>query len=300
MKRLLLIFTGILIGLFIFLSFLDRNGEYNAEQLIWKANQKFYELSKDPNSVPDKTFIQLDKRYQVMVDRFPNSPLAKKAQISIGRMYLVKKDYQTARDKVQRIFKKYPKDSDICAEATSIIGKSYELAGDWPNAFKVYNDIMRKYPITEIGMNVPLYIANYYRAKKSTTNAQQAYNTAIAYYKDLALNHPNSVVEFKSLRLLAHCYFFQRMWREGVTVLGNILVKYPTGEFLSLHQIDLLLRAINAISITQIKDYDLPIQIYQNFITEHPKHSLNKLLKEMIAALTTLKRKNIEIKTKNG
>ena len=299
MKKILIILSSILVGIFVILSLLDRNGEYNAEKMIWKTNQKFFELTKDPNSIPDKIFLQLDKEYELIANRFPNSPLAKKAYVSIARMYLVKKDYQTVRNKVQIIFEKYPKDTAMCAEATSLIGKSYELSGDWPNALRVYNDLMQKYPTTEIGLNVPLYIANYYQTNKSAANAQQAYDTAIVYYKKIASDYSNSVIEFKSLGLLANCYFFKKMWREGVVTLGDLLIKYPSGEFLSFHEIDLLLKTMNTISVTQLKDYALPIQIYQNFITQHPKHDLNKLLKKIIQALTKLKNGNVEIKTKN-
>ena len=300
MKKLLISLSSILVGIFIILSLLDQNGEYNAEKMIWKANQKFFELAKDPNSIPDKTFLQLDKQYELIANRFPNSPLAKKAYISIARMYLVKKDYPTVRNKVQIIFKKYPKDAAIGSEATSLIGRSYELSGDWPNALRIYNDLMEKYPKTEIGLNVPLYIANYYQINKFAANAQQAYDTAIVYYKKTVSNDPNPFIQFKSLGLLANCYFFKKMWREGVTTLGELLVKYPSGEFLSFHEIDLLLKTINTISVTQLKDYDLPIQIYQNFITQHPNHGLNKLLKKIITALTEFKNRRIEIKTKSG
>lgn len=298
MKKHVIILTFILVFIYFLLSFLDRKGEYAAEQLIWKANQKYFKLVKDPTAVPDKNFVDLDYAYEEIIRRFPNSPLSRKASLTIARIYLVKKDYKIAQEKAKKVLASYPQEQEISAEAMSIIGKSYELQSEWGNAVKIYGEISSKYPLTETGMTIPLYIALYYQTLNSSSNAQLYYQKAIHHYRELAQKYPHSEIGFKSLRLLSNCYFEEKMWLEGINTLGEILTDYSTKEYLPPQRADLIVKTINAVAITHLKNYQIPIKIYENFIEKHPKHGFNKILKAMIASLRTLESRNIEIRTK--
>ena len=45
--------------------------------------------------------------------------------------------------------------------------------------------------------------------------------------------------------------------------------------------------------MTQLRDYEVPIKIYQGFIAKYPNHSLNSVLTEMVSALKELQGKNV-------
>ncbi len=299
-KRSILIFTSILTVVYGILTFLDRGGEYQVEQMIWKANEKFHEIARDPAAVPDQSFDQLSRQYQKIIEKFPKSPLAKKAYLAIGRLYLVQKDFPKTRLVMEKVLQRYPDDQDFSAECLTVIGKSYELAGDPVNAVKVYTGIMTQYPVTDIGLSTPLYIANYYKSINQNNKFMSAYNSAISHYKTLSAKYPNSSTDLKSLRLLANCYIEMKMWNEAVETFGQILISYPSKADLTPQRANLILKSINTISTIQLKNYDIPIRIYQNFIDQHPQHGLNKVLHEMIKSFNLLRIKGVEVDTKNA
>ncbi len=289
MKKTLLSFAGILAGLFVVLSLLDARGDYGVEQILWKANKKLSDAARSPEAIPDKVFVQIADQYRKIIKDFPNSRLTSAAYLSLGKVYLIKKDYKAARERLTDVLKKYPNNSNVCAEALSAIGNSYGLEGDWPNALRTYEKLKNDYPLTDLGLSVPLYVANYYLKNSHTVNAQNALEDAIVYYDKLSLEHPNSEIELKSLKLLSDCYLMQNRWTDAVNVLGKILLKYPKPEVAVP-----IMKAINTIVLTQIRDFDIPINIYQGFLEKNPNHPLDKALKEMIGKFTELKKKNVK------
>lgn len=299
MKRTIITFAGILAALYIILSLLDYKGEYVVEQMLWSANQKFTQIAKDPQSVPDRTYADLAKQYQKVVDQHPGSALAPKAQLLMGRLYLVKSDYALAREKFAEVFKKYPANTELCAEATSGIGKAYELAGDWTNALKSYKELINKYTTTEIGMNAPVYIANHYAKNNMPTQAQTAFNDALLHYKDLESAHAGTSIELRSLRMQANCYLFQKRWAEAIDTFGKILSRSASQKRLTLQEANTLIKTINTLSGTQLKDYGAPVRIYKQFIAENPQHGLNGILEKVIKVFEEMKSKNLEATSKN-
>ena len=297
MKRSLVTFAGILFGLYIVFSLLDYKGEYAVEQKMWAANQKYAQVVKDPQSVPDRTYEDLARQYQKIIDQHPDSTLAPKAHMIMTSLYLVKKDYAVAREKAQEVFKKYPQNTEICAEAMSAIGKSYELARDWPNALKAYRELINKYPMTEVGMNAPVYIANYYAKNNMPSQAQSAFNEAILHFKDLEAAHAGTEIELNSLRLQANSYLFQKKWAEGIDAYGKILIRSATLNRLTPQQGLFLIKTINTLPGTQLKDYDTPIRIYKKFMAENPKHKLNQIMEGMIKTFEAMKSKKMEVST---
>ncbi len=296
MKKLLLTFLTILLIIYFGLSWADKDSNYAAEKMIWKANQKFYEVARDPEATPDTTFEMLERQYEQVIRRFPRSPIAHDAYLVLARVYLLKKDYAQVRSKVDEILKRYPKNKEVDAEALSISGKSYELAGDWPNALKVYESIIENYPLTEMGLMLPLYLGNYYQSKDDKANTVKAYDNAINHYESLKSVSHDSNVEIVVLRYLANCYLVRGKWTQAVETMGVTLSRSAALKELTLERADLLLRTINTISTVQLKNYGLPISIYEKFITEHPRHALTPALKKMIGALRKLKENNVTIK----
>ena len=295
MRKTLFALGGILAVLFVLLSLLDSRGDYVAEKMIWKVNQGLYNASLAPEAVPDNVYEQIASQYQQIIRDFPGSNLVPLAYIFLGRVYILKKDYGTARTELTHVLKKYPANEAICAEAVSVIGNSYELEGNWPEALKIYEKIKVDYPLTDLGLNAPLYIANYYVQNGHSVNAQNAFNDAIVYYTEISSKHPNSEIEYKSLQLLSNCYLMQKRWDEAVKVMGDILLKYPMTKMAMP-----LIQSINAVTLTHIKNFDIAIAIYQNFIEKNPRNPLDKTLQEMIAAFDELKKKNVNTATKDS
>ena len=293
MKKVLFSFLLILGGLYLILSFLDRDGNYTIEQRLWKINKQLLEVAKDPAVVPDQKFADIAEQYAQLVKDFPRSKLSSRAQILQAQVYIVKKDYETARKKLQEVFTLYPDNESVLAEAQMAIAKTYELGGDMASAEKAYKVLIEKYPTSNAGLGTPIYLVNYFREKNNTAKFIDTFNEAVSHYKKLAEENPNSELEFNSLRFLANCYFLHKNWREGLDVFGDILLKYPNPRAASQ-----IVQTINAISVIELKDFNVPIEIYGNILKQKPDHPLAKNLEKMIAGFNELKDKNVKITTK--
>ncbi|MFH1359975.1 MAG: tetratricopeptide repeat protein [Candidatus Omnitrophota bacterium] len=293
MKKTLLIFAVILGGVFLVLSILDYRGDYNAEKIIWQTNQKLDRAVRSPEAVPDKTYEEIAASYQKVIDRFSKSNLAKSAYILLGKTYATKKDYEKAREIFDTTCATYPEDKGICSQAMLLVGKTYELQGNWDQAKIVYDIIVQKFPLTDGGLTIPLYIAKYYNGHDQKREAAQAYAQAITHYSKLSAEHPNSMTDFKVLGLLSNAYIDTEQWREAVGTLSASLLKYPHPN-----TAESIFKSINLIALAKLQDKDLAIKVYRDILNQRPDHPLASLIKEMIKSVQTLKAADLDVRIK--
>ncbi|MBI5150116.1 MAG: tetratricopeptide repeat protein [Candidatus Omnitrophica bacterium] len=295
MKKLLLTYLAVLSGVFIVLSLWGLNSDYAIEQMAWKTQKEYFDILKDPKVIPEQTFNKVIAGYEKVIQRHPDSRMVPGLRFLAAHVYYLKKDYATARQKFEEIIKLYPSNNELHAESLAAIAHTYEAENNWPQAQKVYNGIFTEFPKTQTGMGVPIYLASYYKGKNDYQKTMEAYERAIQHYAQLASQNPDSPVEFNALRYLSNCYLEQKRWREAVETLGKVMVKYGRGNYMNLRTAETIIKTINAVSIYQIKDYDLPIQIYQNIIQQNPDHPLNAYFQKVIGALNTLKAKAVQV-----
>lgn len=299
MKKTLIIFAGILLGTFIVFSLLDTS-EYALEKRIWRVQKQYDQMAKDPKVVPDQEFEDMIFQYRNIVTQYPKSSLAPQVHLQIGRTYILRQDYTKAREAFQEVVETYPGRLSVGAEALSSIGNTYEIQGEVAMAVQTYRRVSEEYTKTELGLNMPLYIANYYLRLNKPTESATALQNAVNFYKKISRENPQSPLEFNSLRLLVTAYFAQEQWNDGVNVLSRLLLEYPSREYLTLERANLIIKAINTVAVTQLKDYDIPINIYQTFIARNPDHPLNNYLLEVIKSLQLLKDQKVIISTEES
>ena len=295
MKKAILIYIGILAGIFVLFSLLGRNSDYAVEQMAWKVQREYIDILKDPEVVPEQTFNKVVRDYQKIIDRYPNSKLTPVIRMLVGNVYHVRKDYETSREKFNEIIKLYPQNRELQAQALSAIGRTYEAQDNWPGARKIYDRIVADYALTRTGLGVPIYIANHYKTQNDYQKTMDAYDRAITHYNTLAAQNPDSPAGYNSLRYLGNCYLDQKRWDEAVEVLSKIAAKYGRPEHMNIRTLDIILKTINTVSIYQLKDYELPLQIYQDIITKYPDHPWKDYFQKMIDTLSTLKAKSIQV-----
>lgn len=295
MKKVVLIYIGILAGVFILFSLLGRNSDYAIEQMAWKVQREYIDILKDPKVVPEQTFDEVIKGYQKIIKRHPDSKLTPGIRMLVGNVYYVKKDYETSREKFNEIIKLYPQNKELQAQALSAIGRTYEAQDNWPGARKIYDRIVADYALTRTGLGVPIYIANHYKAQNDYQKTMDAYDRAITHYNTLAAQNPDSPAEYNALRYLSNCYLDQKRWGEAVNVLGKITDKYGHPEHMNIRTLDIILKTINTVSVYQLQNYELPLQIYRDIVTKNPDHPWKGYFQKMIDVLSTLKAKSVQV-----
>lgn len=295
MKKIIIILIAVLVGIFLSLSLLD-NGGYALEKKLWKAQKSFEEIARDPKAVPDQNFEALIARYRRIIADYPKASLTPKVYIKIGSIYLLKNDFDRARVSFEEAIAKNRDKPDICAEALVQVGQTYEKQSRPEEALKIYSQIMAKYPLTEFGLNAPLYVANYLTSINRLSDAKAALFSAEAFYKKMIAEQSGTRWEFDGMRFLATTYLVQKDQKSGIKTLGDILLKFSKSEYLTPQNASFLVRSINTVSVANLQDYDLPISIYEKFMAQNAEHPFNDFLTKTIAGLKELKEKNVGIR----
>ena len=298
MKKSIIIYLSILIGVFIVLNLFDIRGEYAAEKAMWRINQKFSRITKDPDSIPEAEFNSVIKNYLAFKNKYSYSKLAPIAHVLAARVYLVKKDYVKARGVYEEIAKTYKNNPNICAQAIFEIGESYNRENNFQNMVAALKRLIKEYPLTDLGFQAPISLAELCIKKGDLELGQQYLNEAIFHYNALILKYKEPYVVFNAKRSTVICYMALKQWNKALDILSEILIKFPETKYLNPQRADKIISSINMIAITKLKNYDLPIGIYQDFVNKYPKHPYRNALEAMIKSLKLLKEKNVDLTTK--
>ena len=213
MKRSLFAMAAVLSGIFFLLSWVDRNGLYVAEQHFWSVNKKLTQLARDPKAAPDQVYDLLEKDYEKIIKRFPQSILTDRARLMIGQIYWIKNDWGTARNKWLAIVQNHPAEKSLCAQALEGVAKTYEAEGKWELSEGVYRQIIKDYGTTEVGWKAPLQLVAQYQQRGQTSEAQTALQEAMAHYRQQARTHMGTEEELSALRMLANAYLLKEDWQ---------------------------------------------------------------------------------------
>lgn len=288
MRKTILLFSGILITVFVLLSWLD-NGDYALEKRLWRINKAFNVVAADPQIVSPQQFRRVMSNYEGLLKKYPNSKETPTVLLQIGRMYALKQEWPRARESFQVILEKYSPEDEFCAQALREIGKTYEAEGNSTAAKNIYQEILEKYPLTAVGLNIPLHIISYYESLGDFREAKEAVHEAVYFYQQMADKLPVSYKRFMVLRKLTTVYVTQENWVSAIETLEHILMELPRYQDLKEGAGEGVIKSINSIAVLQLKDYNRPILIFREFIQHNPRHYLTPKIQDLVSALEQLK-----------
>ena len=233
MKKTIIFSLIILLGLFSLFSVLGRKDEYSAEKDFWHISQDFSKLTKDAKTTPDAAFQNIIIQYNKFIKKFPDSKLLPKIYILKAKAYIFKKEYKEARKNLEDVIIKYKDYPQIVVKALEFILQSYALEGDDEDILKTYDRIIKDYPVTSLGLKSPLLISQFYIQKKQEAKAKQALDDALQHYLALAKEYSESPVQYSILEITVTCYLSQKKWKQAVNLLAEMLIKFPSAQYLT-------------------------------------------------------------------
>lgn len=295
MKKTLLVYVLILAGVFIVLTLLDYRGEYRAEKSLWKINAQFAEYTKDPKIIPTGTYEEIRKKYKRFIDTHSKSKLVPLAELHIGHTYMAMKSYDKARQHFEDFIKNHKDNSLLGVQAAVEITRTYALEENEASVIKSYERVIRDFPETDIGLKTPLLMVDFYKNTQKIARAQKALADAELHYKDLIAKHPGTLTEFKALQMLTNCYMEKSDLNGAVNTLEAALLRFPDPAILTPQIMDNIVKSINTICMTQLKDLDRPIKIYSKFAEKYPNHQYTKALNSLIKKFEYLKSQNVGV-----
>ena len=284
MKKTLLICAAVLAGLFIALSLMD-TGNYAAEKHFWRLQKQFNKIAQDPRAAPEEAFNKLTEGYRTLYKTYPRAELAPNMLMQVGMVYALQENYEGAMDSFARVIKQHSDNREIAAQALLNIGKTYEIQKNIQAALQTYRQVVDTYPLTDVGMNTPLFIANLYRAIDEPEEERKAYDEAVVFYKKVALEQPRSRLEFDALRLLSTVYLAQEKWQQALDVLEEVLLKYPSPAYLNAKRANLLLKTVSLVAVNKLEDPAAAIKIFRNFMEKNDGHPISSYLDGLIGSL---------------
>jgi tetratricopeptide (TPR) repeat protein len=247
-------------------------------QKLWKESLEALENSKDSTGqTPGSVLLQIGNIYfdemkdekdalaafNRILDSSPDSSSKAEAQMKIGMIYFLKKDYSKAKGELSRVKKLYPREGDLIATCQFLIAQIYENTGEWDRALNEYDWLKINYPLTPEGLEAPLRIADYYQrenkglAKEYFEKGAEHYDGLISKYKDKPFV---SSIELQKSKL----YLLQQDWKNSVSSLQRIAGKYP-GTNAGLNALLLLWRVYSMDLKDRVKSNEILNQIRADY-----------------------------------
>lgn len=256
------------------------NDQYSIEQQYWQAKKIAEKVFKNPLASPPN---ELEKAVTALTEfarKNSQNRLSIEAEFNIVRLYLTKEEYNKARAQLKKIMANNATSEPICSEAIFLLGNSYQLQDKWDQALEQYKKIIREYPVTLKGLDVPIYIAQYYRSKFQPDKMFAAFQEAIAHYNALSAQYPDKPLAFIADKLAAQCYVVIKDWQNAIITYNGIIDKYR-GK-VSLEDI---LMEVALIYKREFKNQSKAKEVLEILLKDYPKSKFTKaataLLKEI-------------------
>ena len=257
------------------------NDQYSVERKYYNAQKQAEKIFKNPLSSPPKELQRSVDTFARFTQEYPQTNIALQAEFVIARLYMAKEEYEKARAHLNTMIKNYAKFPDVCSEASFLIAYSYEAAGTWNKALEHYKKTIQDYPTTRKSLEIPIYIARYYKAKFQPDKMLSAYHEAVSHYSALVKKYPNSLLALTAQNLTARCHLAAGEWNQALESFDAMLQKYK-GTKISM---DGIMVQMALIYVKELHDTSKAKELLETLIKDYPKSRLiriaNKLLEEV-------------------
>ncbi len=253
---------------------------YAIEREFWYLQKKAKSVYLNPDASPNRQVNKIVNALNNFAKRNPNTTLEISAEFSIASLYIAKKEFSMARQQLQNMLIKH-KDSDlVSSEVLFFIGNSYELEDKWPQALSKYKDIINRYPTTKRGLEVPLYIAQYYKIKYQPDKMKEAFNDAADHFIGLSQTYRDKPLGFTAILLAAESKYAVKDYQGCINVFDSALNTYTDKDMRASAMMNKALMYFNG-----LKDKAKTKETLQRLINDYPKNKLaenaRKFLKEL-------------------
>lgn len=244
---------------------------YKAERKFWFINKKYSNIIKNPQKADEKKFQNLIKELKFIVDKYPNWENSSKIQFLVGDMFLMRKNFDEAEKEFMKVVINFPKDPEVCSRALFAVGNIREKQNQWEKALEKYEELINNYFGTFIGLQMPLYIARYYRSKNLLQKSKDAYARAIIEYINAIETNPYSKRVPILQDLLMMCYYENDDLENYIKSLDRLVNKYPNSitAISSLYKLASVYQNI-------LKNSDKALEIYKKITTDYPNEEVTK------------------------
>lgn len=252
------------------------SANYTGERLFWKAQQLQAVIVKDPAKASPEQFAAAVSAFDRVIQKVPGTMWAARAQVSIGSLYAMERQYEKARAAYALVLQNYNQYKQFCLAARLATARTYELEQNGPEAITVYKDISEYYPWSVPGLESPLHIARMYEQRKDTEAATQAYERAVRMYTRLLPDAPTPELTMQIKGYLTLAYQRLGQWEDAVHLLQELAaMKSGVNK-------PLVLLTLASIYQTKLKETQKAQAVYTQLVEEFPTNPFAKAAKSQL------------------
>ena len=275
MKNTILILIAVLMVVCGLLLMVSSRSDYVAEKLFYRAMKTHQKITQNPDVAPPKMVASVENDLQRIIAKHSESEMAKRAHLTLAELYILNKKYTEAAPVLDAILKKYDQDAEMASKALFLKAMIYQEQDEWEKALKEFIILRDKYTDTPLGLQVPLYIGQYYSDEGRLTDAEEAFREALIFYQRLESRNRGKILGYAASNFVMETHLRLRQYEEAGEVLDNIIRLYPS-TFTFAQQ----LPNIEEIFLKRLNKYGRAIELYR-FIKEKTD---NSQLKEQLEA----------------
>ena len=217
-------------------------GTYISEKKFFHAQHKLLKLEqaiKAGEKIDNEKADSLIMAFKEITIRYPYGKQTMQSYFNIAFLYQLKGENDKAVKGYLKICEEFPQKLENCANAIRFAAEIREKSNDWEKAEVLYQKLKNEYPYTVAGILVPLYLAQKYHHLGLPDKSVAAAETAVAWYKDVILNHAAEPTSVVAINLLFDSYRILGQKNEFVEFFEQIMKRYPDSkiELLALNKL---------------------------------------------------------------
>jgi len=244
---------------------------YLSEKLFYYAAEEVNSILKaNPDQLDEKDYQDIVSAYQRIIDQCPLETLAAQAHFLISNIYLSQGNHAKAQNELQAIINNFSSNPEAAAKAQFAIGKIHEGQGKWKEAYEEYDKVIDLYPLTSLGLRVPIYFMLHYQREKDINETDKEYKKAIRHYTALIEEYEQTPFAPLVSDYLAVTYLQKGETDSAMQVWNTLVDDYPQS---SQAMKSFLVKA--ELFIGTLKDTDKAIENYAEFVKRYPDHKMS-------------------------
>ena len=210
------------------------DSHYQAEKQFWHAEQKAKKLieSRCGNLSPED-YQDIIKGYKKVVEAAPVDPLSAKAHFLIVNLHTVQKNYVEAQNELKQIVQNFSADKKTASKAYFAMGKLWEMQGKFDEALEEYKKIIDFYPVSSLGLEMPLYMTQLCEKNREKITGGWAYSQMIRHYQALIDEYKGTSFEPYLQNYLIKAYLKGENWDDMLKIWDEQIKKKDDKTLLS-------------------------------------------------------------------
>ena len=200
---------------------------YASERSLWPAEVAARGLLQDPASSPPVLFKETLNRLQRVIQHYPTSASAARAQLLIGQIHHARGDFKKARQELAKVIELYPTMPHHVIDAYKTIALTYDEEGNWNRVLGTYRTLLAAYPLDVRVLSVPIRMVELSR-RYAPESAEAVFEEAVEAYRRVLKEGKPGRLHLMTRQMLATCLLRSGRWEEAAGEFETLAKNYPT------------------------------------------------------------------------